>query len=331
MLLIASGCGTPSADPILGMWRIEDVNGGGVNDSSRLEVSFADGGEVSGHAGCNSFSGRYTQDGNAIDIGPLEVTLRACLAEALMLQEGRVLATMEAVTATARQADGALVLTGPPPARLLLRRMDEGDADMLSVSGEAFIDGSVALPEDARLRVTAQDVSRADAPSVELARMEIPARQSPFPFKLEIPRGRTGPQARIAVRAQILSGYAILFTSTEHHGVDPLGRQEPLHIRLSPVNGGTGVGGRPVTPSPDAYMCGEERLLIAFEEGAAFVTFENGESLRLDRLRADSADPEEPRLFTNGKATLRQETEGMAGPSVAFARGRAAFVECRRV
>ena len=335
-LAFLGACNTPASveTGIIGSWRIEDVDGGGVIDRSRLEIQFDDAGRVSGHAGCNAFTGPYTRNGAAIDIGPLASTRRACTAEALTLQEGRVLRSLDAVTAVAATDDGALVLTGPAPARLLLRRMDDAAAvdaaAPLVVTGEVFFLERIALPPDAVLRITVEDVSRMDAAARTLARTETPASNGPpFRFRIEAPRDGLSPQSRVGVRVQILSGAALLFTSTEHHGVALSGAQAPLHIRVSPVEAASGAGGRPVTPTPTTYICGGETLRIAIEEGAAYVTLADGGTLRLERLRAAGEDPEAPRLFTNGRMTIRQNIEGPE-PRVSFARGRAAFLPCTR-
>lgn len=332
-LAFLGACNTPDSmeTGIVGSWRIEDVDGGGVIDSSRLEIQFDADGRVSGHSGCNAFTGPYTRNGAAIDIGPLASTRRAC-AEALMLQEARVLATLDAVASLVQTADGAIVLSGPAPARLLLRRMDDAPpADAGNghiVTGEVSYIERIALPPGAVLRVTAQDVARVDAAAPTLAQIETPATNGPpFAFRLDVPRDRLTPQSQVAVRAQILSGSAILFTSTEHHGVAFDGAT--LRIRVSPVEAASGAGGRPVTPTPTTYICGGETLRIAIEEGAAYVTFADGETLRLERLRAAGEDQEAPRLFTNGRMTIRQNIEGPE-PRVSFARGRAALLPCMR-
>lgn len=235
-LLGACATSAPTEPPIIGSWRIEDVDGGGVIDSSRLEVRFDGAGRVSGHAGCNTFTGPYTHTGAAINIGPLASTRRACAAEALTLQEGRVLRSLDAVTTFAATADGALILSGTAPTRLLLRRMDDA-ADAGSpnvVTGEVFFLERIALPPNAVLRVTVQDVARMDVAAPTLAQIETPAVNGPpFAFRVDVPRDRLTPQSRVAVRAQILSGSALLFTSTEHHGVTFDGA--PIRIRVSPV------------------------------------------------------------------------------------------------
>ncbi len=337
-LAMLAACATPAPEmAIVGAWRIEDVDAGGVIDSSRLEVTFGADGRVSGHAGCNTFSGGYTRTGATIDIGPLVSTRRACAAEALMLQEARVLGSLEAAVAVAWSPDGALILSGPTRSRLLLRRMDGAPSAEaiapLTVSGEVYFLERIALPPGAIVRVTAQDVSRMDVAAPTLARVDAPAANGPpFAFRLDIPRGQLTPQSRVAVRAQILDGSALRFTSTEHHGVALDGPQAPLRIRVSPLPEapGTGAGGLPITPSPQTYVCGGQTLRIAIETGVAFVTFADGQLARLERLPATGGQaPEAPRLFTNGRFTLRQDGEGGSAP-VAFARGRAAFLPCIR-
>lgn len=86
----------------------------------------------------------------------------------------------------------------------------------------------------------------------------------------------------------------------------------------------------PVSPVPTAYRCGDETFRIAFEEGRAYVTMPDGSLMTLDRL-SQGGDPQAPRTFTNGRLTFFQETEGVGGPRVRFARGRMALTPCTRV
>lgn len=108
----------------------------------------------------------------------------------------------------------------------------------LKVSGEIFFLERIALPPGATLRVTAQDVARADAPATMLAQQEGPAINGPpFSFALAIPQDKITPQSRVAVRAQIMSGGKLIFTSTEQHTVATDGTQGPMRIRVSIVPG----------------------------------------------------------------------------------------------
>jgi heat shock protein HslJ len=65
----------------------------------------ADGETVNGSGGCNSFSGRYTLDGDAIAFGPLVSTERACLDEGMMAQESAYYAALAAATRYERTLD----------------------------------------------------------------------------------------------------------------------------------------------------------------------------------------------------------------------------------
>lgn len=322
---VVGACSTPPLDrSVHGSWRIEDVDGGGVIDASRLEITLTPDGRVTGHSGCNSFSGTYAADDGEIEFGALVSTRRACAAEALMMQEQRVLNSLNAVASYAFNEHGALILTGPAPAHLRLLRMNEA-ATALSVSGDVIMPQAATLPPDAVLRVTAQDVAPADAPAVELARVETPAgADGAMGFALEIPRAELTPQSRVAVRAQILSGPAILYTSTSAHDVALEGEGERLRIPLTAVDA---ASGGMIGPAPRGYSCGGERVQIAFETGAAYLTI-GGQTLRLPRQSADHPeDPEATRRFSDGRYSLRQAIEGRA-PRVFLARGRAAFVPC---
>jgi heat shock protein HslJ len=82
---------------------------------TQITAEFSDEGKLSGTAGCNHYRGSYTRDGNALTIGPLVTTRRAC-EPAIMEQEQRYLAALQRVTTlrldvdnlNLRDADGSL-------------------------------------------------------------------------------------------------------------------------------------------------------------------------------------------------------------------------------
>lgn len=78
-----------------GPWAIEDINGGGVIDSSNVTVSFSTDGKISGSGGCNYFSGNYEVSGNSLNIsGAMAMTRKAC-APALMNQDQRLTSILQ--------------------------------------------------------------------------------------------------------------------------------------------------------------------------------------------------------------------------------------------
>lgn len=108
-----------------GPWLVEDVNGGGVIDNARLEMTFDPGDQnssrVSGRSGCNRFSGSWQQTGAAVKFGPLASTRMAC-PPALMDLERKFLATLAAVTTLSFDTTGAALLKAPDGQAIKIRR-----------------------------------------------------------------------------------------------------------------------------------------------------------------------------------------------------------------
>ena len=109
-------------------------------------------------------------------------------------------------------------------------------APTASVTGEVFYLQRMALPPQAVLSVTLQDVSLADAPSIELARQQGPVNgQVPLPFRLDYNPQQVDLRHRYSVSARIELDGRLLFISTQHYGVKLDGSDQPLRIRLDPV------------------------------------------------------------------------------------------------
>lgn len=91
-----------AANPLVGSWDVTGYNNGKqavvspVAGSTLTAIFTAD--QVSGSAGCNTYSGGYTIDGTTLKIGPLASTMRACSEEAVNEQEQQFLAAMQAST-----------------------------------------------------------------------------------------------------------------------------------------------------------------------------------------------------------------------------------------
>ena len=109
-------------------------------------------------------------------------------------------------------------------------------APTASVTGEVFYLQRMALPPQAVLSVTLQDVSLADAPAIELARQHGPVSgQVPLPFRLDYNPQQVDPRHRYSVSARIEQEGRLLFISTQHYGVKLDGSDQPLRIKLDPV------------------------------------------------------------------------------------------------
>jgi heat shock protein HslJ len=74
------GCGGATLPPDTladGGWHIRAIDGEAIADSDTYALEFA-GGRLSGRAGCNRFSGTYSQTGTTLTAGPIMATRMAC-------------------------------------------------------------------------------------------------------------------------------------------------------------------------------------------------------------------------------------------------------------
>jgi heat shock protein HslJ len=106
--LLLEYAATDMAESLLGDWTVTSYYSGDAVTSVIGDVALTttfDDQDVSGHAGCNSFNGPYTVDGDAIEIGPLASTMAACPNEELQQQETDYLAALELATSFAVTGD----------------------------------------------------------------------------------------------------------------------------------------------------------------------------------------------------------------------------------
>jgi heat shock protein HslJ len=108
-----SGCGGEPLSLLTGRgWIIEDLDGGGIIDRSRITLGFS--GEDSrayGLGSCNRFTGGFTLTGEGLSFTHPAATMMAC-APAVMAQEQKFFRILQAVTSFNIDATGALILSG---------------------------------------------------------------------------------------------------------------------------------------------------------------------------------------------------------------------------
>ena len=92
-------------------WTLTTIGGTEVAVESVPTLVFAEGGAVSGNAGCNQFSGTATIGDGTIDFGALASTRMACVDEAATQLETEYLAALDAAT-TWSVDDGTLTIGG---------------------------------------------------------------------------------------------------------------------------------------------------------------------------------------------------------------------------
>jgi uncharacterized lipoprotein YbaY len=88
-----------------------------------------------------------------------------------------------------------------------------------TLSGTASFSESEALPPGAVFEATLEDVSKADAALVIARARVVSPGQSPIPFAIEYDSPRIHPTHRYAVRARIVSGDVLLFTTDQQYRV----------------------------------------------------------------------------------------------------------------
>lgn len=102
-----------------------------------------------------------------------------------------------------------------------------------TLAGTATYRERMALPPDAVLEVTLEDVSRADAPSTLIAstRIESPG-NPPIRFSLDYDRAKIAAGHRYAVRAKIMHGTELMFTTDTAYPLPAAGEDKPLELLL---------------------------------------------------------------------------------------------------
>jgi heat shock protein HslJ/uncharacterized lipoprotein YbaY len=117
-----------------------------------------------------------------------------------------------------------------------------------SIEGTATWRERMALPPTAVLEAILEDVSRADAPVQEIARMQLsPVPNPPVTFEIAYDPARVQPGHRYAVRARILVGELLMFTTetaAEVLGADASAGRVSLMLRRA-GSGSAAVAGIP--------------------------------------------------------------------------------------
>jgi heat shock protein HslJ len=115
-------------------WVVTNYNNGnqavvGVLAGTELTVMFGAEGQVSGSAGCNTFSGPFKQDGGTIDIGPLASTLKACSDPAgVMEQEVQFLEALQQAATYQWSGDRLDLRTADDALAISMRRATESES-----------------------------------------------------------------------------------------------------------------------------------------------------------------------------------------------------------
>ncbi len=124
LLLMLGGCATAPAGRQFAnvAWRAADINGVPVSPNAPITMEVQGGGQVSGSAGCNRYSGTYrwlSKEG--IKFSTISTTRMAC-PDDVMDQERRFLSILAAVEGYSFYSDGGLSLISPDGRAIRFRR-----------------------------------------------------------------------------------------------------------------------------------------------------------------------------------------------------------------
>jgi uncharacterized lipoprotein YbaY/heat shock protein HslJ len=199
-----------------------DQAGVATTPATPATLTFAEG-RIGGNAGCNSFSGDYTVDGQQLTVGQVASTMMAC-AEPAMDQEQALFANLGQVVAY-EVVEGQLRLLNEDGAPLLSFAGSQPDGVL---TGTVTYQERVALPPGSIIEVQLQDVSRADAPATVIASQTITTtgENVPIPFTLTYDPAEIDPRFTYALSVRITVEGQLRWINTEHDGV--LTRGAPL-------------------------------------------------------------------------------------------------------
>ena len=103
--------------PLEGDWLVIEIDGELVDPEAPREIRFA-GDRVAGRVGVNRFTGSFTIEGDAIDVGPMASTRMAGPPELMALEDrfnsgfqGELVCGLEHDVLTLARNDGTIVLT----------------------------------------------------------------------------------------------------------------------------------------------------------------------------------------------------------------------------
>jgi uncharacterized lipoprotein YbaY/heat shock protein HslJ len=217
-------------------WQLVQFQGGDDKtltpaDRTKYTIAFDEGGGVSVRIDCNRGRGTWKSSGGSqLEFGPLALTRVMCppapltdritkdwpYVRSYVLRSGHLFLSL--------MADGGIYEFEP---------MAQEKAGMALVKGTATYRERMALPPDAVLEATLEDVSRADAPAAVIGKAQVGHPGNP-PISFAIPYDPTRIDAshRYAVRAQILVDGKLFFTTDQHYPVLTNGHGDEIDVLL---------------------------------------------------------------------------------------------------
>lgn len=173
---------------------------------------------------------------------------------------------------------------------VLLSGCEAPEPETGAVTGTLQYRERIALGPEAVAKITLEDVSRADAPAVVIAEQElVNPGQPPIAYRLEYPLAAIDQRMTYSVRARIVEGDQLLFTSDTHAPVLTRGADSTADLLL--VRAQTAPVAR---PAPDRKRAGMFRYMADAamfrdcQSNKSFPVAMEGAYIELERAYLDS-------------------------------------------
>jgi len=315
-------------------WRLVQFRGSDgttltPDDRSKYTIEFlADGGLVA-RIDCNRGRGTWKSSGpNQLELGPMALTKAMCPPGSL---HDQIVKQWKYVRSYVLK-DGHLFLS---------LMADGGIYEYEPVSGESAMSGRVkgtatyrermALPPDAVLEATLEDVSKADAPAEVIGRVRIEKPGNPpIPFEIPYDPSRIDPRHRYVVRARILVPEKIHFNTDQQYPVltGEEGKDVALMLRRASASGPAGgapgaPGGPPPAPAGGAGASLEKTYWRLIRMGDTPVT--SPSSQREPHL---ILDPESRRVAGSGGCNRLMGSYELNGEQLTFSKMAGTMMAC---
>lgn len=130
--------------------------------------------------------------------------------------------------------------------------MTTTETEKSEISGQAFYVERIAAPANARLEVVLEDISRAGADAVRIAKLTIEdAGQPPYPFTIQYDPADINPAHSYRVAARLYQGDEMLFISDQIHQVITRGFPSSVSVRMRQVQA---AQEHPLGPLPATFF-----------------------------------------------------------------------------
>ncbi|MEX1250259.1 MAG: hypothetical protein WEA77_03590 [Hyphomonas sp.] len=173
------------------------------------------------------------------------------------------------------------------------------------------------MPQTARLIVEVRDITRPPEGGDLVLKAEFPVTcGSPAACSGTVSKFDLIPGSNLVLRTRIQDGYAILLALDGDADIADTGQTAGLDVALfNPEDLARGIPRPMISPGRTAHVCGGEAVTIAVEAGTAYLTFSDGNSVRLDKQETATGASTQ---FSNGCFVVEQ-----SGEAIRLGRGRA--------